>query len=108
MPAGRYRHWVTIQEPEFEKDDSHAPMKTWKDVDSVFASVRPIRGREYYAAKSVNSEVEVTIRLRYRSDVRNDWRIVHGDDTYVILAVMNMQGRGRELELMCKEVEHDG
>ena len=109
MPqAGRYRHRVTIQEPVYTKDASHAPQKTWDDVATVWASVWPLRGREFYAAKSVNSEVETTIRMRYHSDVRNDWRIVHGNNTYVILAVLNLQGRNIELELMCKEVEHDG
>lgn len=107
MPAGVYRHRVRVEKPVYTQDAMMAPVKMWELVDVTWASIRPLRGREYFAAKSVNSEVETTIRMRPR-EIENDWRVVYQNRVFGILAVLNRHERNIELELMCKEVEHDG
>ena len=108
VDIGTLRHRVRLERPVSTRDDNRAPVTTWDHVATVWASIWPVRGREYWAAKSINAEVEVTIRVRYRGDIGPDWRLVYRDKVYAVLAVMNLRGEDAVLELQCKEVGRDG
>ena len=104
MRAGELRHRVTIQQKIVTRDTFGGEVVTWADVATVWAAVEPLRGREFLDAKQIQAETAYRVRMRYRSDVDTDMRIVWDSRTLEITAVLDVDGRGRELELMCREV----
>ena len=102
MKAGRLRHYVSIQQPVETQNSYGEPEVTWDDVSTgVWAGIEPIMGREFFAAKQINAEIEARIVMRYRSDVKAKYRILHGVNEYYIETVINVGERNRELQLMC-------
>jgi len=107
----RLRHIVTIQTPVETQDGYGSPTVRWQDVASgVWASIDPLRGREYFAAKQIQAEAEVRIWMRYRTDLSVKMKIVHGPtcvcsiatrDEYLIESIINVNERNREMQIMC-------
>ncbi len=104
MRAGQLRHRVTIQQKIISQNSFGEEVVTWSDVATVWAAVEPLRGQEFIEARQAEAEITARIRMRYRSDVRPDMRVVWGTHTYDVLAVIDVAGRGRELQLMCREI----
>ncbi len=101
MEAGKLRHQVTIKKPVETQNTYGEPEVRWQDVATVWAQVEPLRGREYFAAKQMVSEVEARITIRYRSDVTAKMKVSKGTDDYLIETIINVMERNRELQLMC-------
>lgn len=80
-----------------------APTEAEADVATVWARIRPLRGREYQEARTRNSEVEVEIQIRYRPGVTTALRAYYGARRYDIKGVVDVDERHEELLLQCKE-----
>lgn len=104
MRAGELRHRVTIQQKTVTSDPEGMIVETWVDVATVWAAVEPLRGREYIQAAAVTPEVTARVRIRYRPGIEPAMRVVHGGTVCDIQSVIDVGGRRRELELMCREV----
>lgn len=106
MRAGDLRHRVVIQNYSVAQDDYGAPVKTWSNEFTVWGAVEPLSGREYLDAREMQAEVTTRIRVRYRGDVTysTDKRATWDGHTYDIESVIEVEGRRREIHLMCKEV----
>lgn len=70
----------------------------------VWASKRDIRGREFFAAQQMNSELSTTWQIRYRDDVLMTDRIYFGGLAYEITSVAEI-GRRSGLELQTTAVK---
>lgn len=102
MNAGRLRHQVDIQQPVEAQNAFGEPEVTWTDVvTGIWAGIEPLRGREFFASRQTNAEIEARIVMRYRDDVKAKYRIKHRDDEYYIDTIINVDNRNRELQLMC-------
>ena len=102
MRAGKLRHLVDIQEPVETQNAYGEPEVSWSNVATkVWADIQPLRGREFFASRQFNAEVDVRIVMRYRSDVTAKMRVLHGSNEYYIDTPINVGERGRELQLMC-------
>lgn len=83
--------------------------ETWAVSFTRFASIEPIRGREYLAQDRTKSEATHRIRMRYDSQTstitaRN--RLRQGSNDYQIISPpINSGSRNRELEIMVKLIE---
>lgn len=116
IQAGKLRHKVTIQTPTETQDEYGQPVQTWATFAEVFASVEPIRGREFFAAQQIQSDVTTRIRIRYLSGVTTKMRVVHTTDhsspatveEYDIEAVIHVEEKRREMHLMCRKRDADG
>lgn len=108
----RLQHRVTIQQPVETQDAYGEPTVRWQTVEAgVWAGIVPLRGREYFAAKQMQSEVEARILMRYRPDLTAKMKIVHDQtcvckvstvDEYLVEGIINVGERNREMHLMCK------
>jgi len=109
MKIGELRHRVTLQKKSVVKDGEGIPTETWADVCSVMAAVEPLRGREYFVAAAANAENTIRVRIRYRSDVTADMRVLYGTRLLQIKSPpIDPEDRHRELHLMCMEVGVNG
>ena len=104
MRAGWLRKRVTIQEKRADRDPFGAERIIWVNVATVWAGVEPLRGREYLEAKQMQADVSTRIRMRYRSGVTPEMRVLYDGRTYEIESVIDVLERGRELNLMCREI----
>ncbi|SCY25308.1 phage head closure protein [Alkaliphilus peptidifermentans] len=103
MKIGKLRHRITIQEYQATRDSFGAEVKEWVDIKTVWASIEPLSGREYFSAKQINAEVTTKIRTRYLKGIHPKMRVLFNDRIFEILSVINVEEKKRELELMCKE-----
>jgi len=104
MRAGTMRHKVVIQQNvPTEKDSYGAEVDNWTDYATVWASIEPARGREFWESQQVNAEVTGKIRIRYLGGITPKMRVKHGNRIFDIVSVINPEERNRELQLMVKE-----
>lgn len=110
ISAGRLRHKVTIQRPEYTQDPvTGEMMKTWVDFANVYASVEPLSARDFIAAAASQSKVTARILIRYRQGVEASMRVIHGARIYSVEGVLTDKDSGLEyLTLPCSEGVNDG
>lgn len=102
--AGELRRRVTIQQNNGTTTDSEGiPIENWVDVVTVWARVRDLSGREYFAARQVQAEVTTEITIRYRAGLTTKMRAKYGTRIFDILSIIPDEKKS-ELKLMCKEV----
>jgi len=84
-------------------DEFGAPNTSWEELDTVWAAVEPISGREFWAQQQVQSEITAKIRIRYRDDVAVGMKTEYNNKTYMIKNIIDYQEGHKELLLMCTE-----
>lgn len=111
MRAGKLRHRIQLQTASKAQDAHGEEIRTWPTAETdanatvVWAEVNDLTGRELLLAQQASSEATVRVRTRYTAGITSaDCRVVYGTRTLQIVHVNNHDGRGRELELLCKEV----
>ena len=107
MEAGTLRHRVTIiaDESDMRDADGHKVVNE-QPVDRVRADIVALRGNELWRAQQVQPEITTRVRMRYRPGISSKQRLLHEcceGGTLDVLAVIDVGGRKRELELLCKE-----
>ena len=101
---GQQRHKVIIQSTSQAADAYGALVDTWGTFATWWASIAPITGREYVSDGKVNSEVTTRMKGRWISGILPAMRAKFGTRIFSIVAVINIDERNREIELLCKEV----
>jgi SPP1 family predicted phage head-tail adaptor len=106
MRAGDLRTPIILKKPVRTPDAATAEMiTTYETVATVWSAVEWGSGRRFESAKQLNAEVEGVVRIRYRTDIKADWRIGLGRRTIQILSLANVRERNEELVLTCKETQ---
>jgi len=103
MQTGKLRHRVTIETATESLDSYGHPDPTWTSAVVVWASIEPLAGNELLRAQEVNAEISIRIRIRYHASVTPRARLKFGSRYFEILSVANLEERGREMELLCRE-----
>jgi SPP1 family predicted phage head-tail adaptor len=97
-------HRITIEENQPTRDGIGGTADNWVPVATVWAAVEPLKGREFFAAQQVNSEVSHRVTLRYRAGVRPDMRVRFGARVLEIAGPpIDPDEKHKELQLMCVE-----
>ena len=104
MRAGRLRHRVTIQEKSAAQNTTGEEIATGADVATVWAAVEPRRGSEFAELERAGAQITTRIVMRYRDGILPEMRVVFGSHVYDIRSVVHVDERGRELQLMCREL----
>jgi SPP1 family predicted phage head-tail adaptor len=100
MMAGPMDRRATLQSPVVTRTAAGDAVTAWTDVATVWAGKRDVRGREFLAAAATQAELDTTIMIRWRADVRPSWRVVMDGRTYDIESAAEI-GRRDALELRC-------
>jgi SPP1 family predicted phage head-tail adaptor len=102
--AATLRHFVTINAPGTGRLPSGQPVVGLVEFDTAWANIATTGGLETIKAGAITSTVKVSIRMRYRLDLTNAMEIVHGTDTYKVLAVLpDTSGKKRHVDLVCEQ-----
>ncbi|HUW31463.1 MAG TPA: phage head closure protein [Planctomycetota bacterium] len=105
LQAGKLNHRVAIQSSTSTQGATGEPTKAWATDATVWASVEPIAGREYFAAQQVAADVTHRVRMRYRSDVTITplKRLLIGARIIEIVSALNIADGKAEWEILCRE-----
>ncbi len=101
MRAGSLRHRIKIQQPVHGEEWNQKDM--WIDLVSLWASIEPLRGREFIALRSVGADETGTLKIRYRADIHPEMRVIWGSRTYEIKEIIDPEERHKDLFLVVKE-----
>lgn len=106
MPAGKYRHRITIKNPAADdsRDSSGARVGTGSTVADVWAAREDWSGSE---TRENGRNVDVVITkffIRYRTDLHPKMKLFHGVEEFDIESILDFDGTKHELVLQCKKV----
>lgn len=102
--SGQLRRRIALQKNYPTQATDGSRVDDYRTVAVVWGAILELRGREYQAAREARSETSAKIRIRYRADVKAEWRALHGGRTFDIQHVVDLGGRRRMLELMVAEI----
>lgn len=80
---------------------------TWTDQAEIWAAAEPLTGREFFAAQQDQGEIDIRFRIRYRTDVNNEWRIIWGGNPYEIVTVVDVNGRHAEQHIFATTQQNE-
>ena len=104
MQFSALKHRVTVQQNQPTINAFGEETEQWVTIATVWASVEPLKGREFFAAQKENAETTVRITIRYRMGITADMRIKFGNKVFEINAVIDVEERHIELQIMCMEL----
>ena len=106
VDPGELTERVTLQSRSTAQDAYGQATITWTDVATVWARVRAVSGREFFAAAQVQQEQSVKVVIRKRADVAGTWRLLWQARAHDITGVIPI---GHEwTEIMCLQGVKDG
>ena len=103
MRAGQLKHRVKIEKVTTAKNAIGEDIETWSELVTVWARIVPSGGREFDRAAVRFAELRLMLRIRYRSDVSAQHRIIFRGRTFDIMVVESIEEADRDLRLLCKE-----
>lgn len=104
MRSGPLRHRIRIQNKTVTQNEYGEEEATWNTFVRAWASVEPLLGRQYLEARAQAQSVSHKVRMRYRDGVTPEMRVLFKGRVFDIESVLNVQERGEELVLMCREM----
>ena len=105
MRAGKLRHRMILQDKgPVTKSGSGQEVFTWVDVARINAEAKPTSGREVLRNGAQIADATTIISMRYRAGVKPHMRLLWGARVLDVKQAIDVDGRGRELELVCTEV----
>lgn len=104
MRSGKLRHSIIIQQATESFNGNSELVSTWSTFATIWASIEPLVGREYYAARQVNAETTGKIRIRYLAALTTKMRISFGTRIFDIKGISNIEERNEEMVLYYSEV----
>jgi len=78
--------------------------ESWAVFCSDWASIRPISASEIIKSDREEMDISHRIKIRYRSGITSDMKIVYGSREFDIHSVININEANREIELLATEV----
>jgi SPP1 family predicted phage head-tail adaptor len=100
--AGDLDQRITLQQRGSSVDVLGQPVRSWSNVVTVWAQAQPLRGKEFTSNSGAGDSAQIRFRIRYRSDVAADWRVVWRGEIFGLVAPpIDVLGKKAVLELMC-------
>lgn len=103
MRAGLLRHKISIQKKIVLRDSMGGETVTWEPHCYAWASISPLSGHEYFAAKQIQASISHQIEMRYQSGIKTYYRVQWGERNFNIDAILNHEERNIKLTLLCSE-----
>ena len=107
LEAGRLDRRITIQVKTVTPDATGQRIESWSDLATVWAEVKPLGGREFFAARQISAEQTTRFRIRYRADITREMRLIYpvpDGDTYDIQSAEEDRRFGRREALLITAV----
>ncbi|KNF07009.1 phage head-tail adaptor, putative, SPP1 family [Gottschalkia purinilytica] len=96
--------FITLKEVDGPHDDEKDEIVH----KTVWASVRHLRGKEFYQAAQVQAENTLVFNCRYFKGLEQSMQIKYNNKIYNIVHINNLYERNSEYEIQAKEVIPSG
>lgn len=103
MRAGDLNTRITIE--SFTPGDGWSDPGGWAEYATLWANVRHLRGSEAIRSDKETTEVQASIRVRWRSDLDAGMRCLVGGKAYSITAVLPDLVDRQHVDLVAEMVE---
>jgi len=101
---GPKRHRVELQSVSCTPDNMGGQTDVWTTEAKVAASIWPNTAAEMIRAGSLTMIGTSKIRIRHYPGILASWRVKFGTRYYSIISIVDFEERGREIELLCREI----
>ncbi|QQE75215.1 phage head closure protein [Brevibacillus composti] len=101
--VNRLNKRVTIRRQIWAENSMGERKQAWEDYVTVWASVEPLRGQEFFVAQRSEADVTTRIRIRHRDDIDRSMTVRCNGVDFEIMYIIHPNFNGRELQLMCRE-----
>ena len=106
MNPGRMRDRITFQK-KAEQSGPFPPLDKYEDHIKIWAEVRFLKGRNFYAAKAANVKTDVEFIIRYCKGLDETMRVVHKGKNYEIEGIVPMDNNSGYMTIRAYEIKHD-
>jgi len=103
MDIGRMNKRVTFCRYKEKKNELMQNEQALESKKTVWASVEPMRGREYQEAQRIRAELTYKITTRFQEETTPDMLIKFKDRYFQIISIINVRERNEMLEIVCTE-----
>ena len=100
---GKLNKRITFRKYQDEKDEMNQSRKKLADYKTVWGSLYPVRGREFYEIQKLQGEVTHKCYVRYLEGIDSNCFLSCGGKVYQIESVMDMDMEHKMLEILCSE-----
>lgn len=108
MLAHQLNRRVLIEKPVTTRDEFGQRSTNWELHCYAWAHIRPGSGREFISAGRETNEVEVSVRVRYRTDLDATMRVVIDGVPHTVKAVVPDLAQRLYTDLVCSSGVNDG
>ena len=108
ISSNKLRQRITVQRKNRVRDAFGDPVVEWVDVAILWAEVVDRSGKQVYDTEQDIDAVYTRVRIRMRSGIEPQMRVVYNGVFLEIQSVMDLNGRGDFLELVCQRGVNDG
>lgn len=99
---GRLRSRIDILKKWTKTTELGSDKEVYKVLKTVYAEVRPLRGKEYLESVQLENSISYKITIRY-TNIDATHYIRYNNRFFDIESVIDVENRHRDIELMCKE-----
>lgn len=97
-----------IMKGKDDTDEDGYPLPGEKTVRECHASVRGLRGREFYNAAAVQAQNDKVFSCRYFKGLTPDMQIKYNNELYNITSINDLNEKHREYEIRARLVKSSG
>ncbi|KZL94364.1 phage head closure protein [Clostridium magnum] len=94
---------ITLQKLVEVENEANENVLVSQDFKTIWASIAPVKGREYLEAKKIQAELTYKITIRYAKDITPDMQIRYGERIFNIKDIIDPFEKHELLEIMCIE-----
>lgn len=102
MQLGKYNRRILLQRPGEDRKPSGQPVPGWVDVARPWAWIRGKSGREVIDSGVELASAQFSMRIRYRTDVQESWRVVYRGEPYEIKSVLPDEANREHVDLVVR------
>ncbi len=104
MDAGKLDKKIYIQVRTEDQDTFGEPNTIWATVATTYANIKPLVGKEFFAAQQDKSQISHDVTIRYLRGIKPKMRVSYIDRLFEIHAVIDFEEKREWLFLKCREV----
>lgn len=102
--ASKMDQRITFLNPPGGVNENGYPIKVWTEHITVWASLKTLKGRSFYAAAGTNLENNRMFEIRYRANVDDKMRIKWRGVEHEIISLEDDDGQRKKIIVYCKAV----
>lgn len=106
--AGKLKNRVTFQTLDKIKDEYGDSVEGWSEFKTLWAEVFDRSGSQLITTEQIKNSVTTRFRIRYRSDLKEDMRILFRGQAYDIESILDVSGDRKFLEIVGVKGTNDG